>query len=292
MDQANTLRTLYENQDGLAPNVSNMRTRVFSFTSGKGGVGKTSIVSNLAIELTRSGNRVMIFDADLGLANIDVMLGLNCRYNLTHLLNGEMRLNDILAKGPEGILILPASSGVEEMVNLTDEQKNVLLSEMEAVGSQIDYLLIDTSAGINGNVMYFNTSAHETMIVVTPEPTSITDAYALIKVMSQNYQHKRFQILINQAQNETSALDVYKNLLTVSDRYLSVSLNYLGHIPHDPQLKRCVMRQKAAVAAAPESPFSKAIRALSERVQGLMIQPHATGNAVFFWRTMFESQTA
>jgi flagellar biosynthesis protein FlhG len=172
--------------------------RVISVTSGKGGVGKTNVVTNLALALAKAGKQVLIWDADLGLANIDVLLGLKPEFNIHHLLNGEKSLNEILVEGPNGVRIMPASSGIQELASLGEGQKVRLLAELDEYDDDLDFLLIDTGAGISGNVMYFNMAAQERIVVVTPEPTSITDAYALVKVMCTRYNQKRFSILPNQ----------------------------------------------------------------------------------------------
>ena len=165
--------------------------RVISVTSGKGGVGKTNVVTNLAMALASAGQKVLVWDADLGLANIDVLLGLKPEFNIQHLLNGEKSLREILVEGPGGFKIMPASSGIQELSHLGEGQKVRLLSELDEYDDDLDYLLIDTGAGISSNVMYFNMAAQERIVVVTPEPTSITDAYALIKVMSTPVQSEK-----------------------------------------------------------------------------------------------------
>ena len=180
------------------PNRQLRPVRVLSVTSGKGGVGKTNVVTNLAISLARERQKVLIWDADLGLANIDVLLGLKPAYNIQDLLEGTRTLPEILVEGPLGIRVMPASSGVQELAHLGEGQKVRLLSELDEFDDDLDFLLIDTGAGISANVMYFNLAAQEIIVVVTPEPTSITDAYALIKVMSTRYNQKRFKILPNQ----------------------------------------------------------------------------------------------
>ena len=168
-----------------------------SFTSGKGGVGKTHIVVNLAYALQRLGARVMVLDADLGLANVDVLLGLAPRFNIQHVLAGQKTLADVLVAGPAGMMILPASSGVQDLVQLTEGQRLQLLAELDALETQVDFLLVDTGAGISANVMYFNMAAQEIVVVVTPEPTSMTDAYALMKVLSTKYAEKNFKVMLN-----------------------------------------------------------------------------------------------
>ncbi|MGC8736949.1 MAG: MinD/ParA family protein [Dissulfurimicrobium sp.] len=194
--------------------------RVISFSSGKGGVGKTNIVVNLAIAMADLGQRVMVLDADLGLANIDVILGLTPKYTIDNVFSGYVTLKDVLIEGPSGILILPAGSGVTELLNLGEGEKLFLLDEIEGLGNDIDIMLIDNAAGISENVMYFNLAAQQRVVVATPEPTSITDAYALIKVMVNKYKVNTFSLLINMARDESDALKVFRQLTLVTDRFL------------------------------------------------------------------------
>ena len=172
-------------------------------------MGKTNVVANLAFALTRLGNKVLVWDADLGLANLDILLGLTPRYTIEHLLNRKKSLREILVEGPGGMTILPASSGVLELVDLKEDQKLFLLNELESLAENLDVLLIDTGAGISSNVLYFNMAAEELIVVVTPEPTSITDAYALMKVLSTRYQKRRFAILVNSARTDPEAKEVF-----------------------------------------------------------------------------------
>ena len=173
-------------------------------SSGKGGVGKSNVVINLSVAFDRMGLRTLIMDADLGLANIDVLLGLTPKYNMSHVLSGQKRLEEVLVDGPGRVKIMPASSGVQELTRLTDEQKLLFLELLDGLETDIDVLLIDTGAGISDTVLYFNLAAHERIIVVTPEPTSLTDAYALIKVLYSKHGERNFRILVNPAANESN----------------------------------------------------------------------------------------
>ena len=205
MDQATHLRRIVkeeakkiqnfkgEKYDVSSPTICNS-PRVVSVTSGKGGVGKTNVVGNLGIAYQRMGKRVLIFDADLGLANIDIIFGINPKYTIEDVIKGEKELSQVIAKGPEGVSIIPASSGVQALSHLSEGHKINLLNEFDVLNSMFDILLIDTSAGISSNVIYFNLAAQERIILVTPEPTSITDAYALIKVMFT--QHDRVSVCV------------------------------------------------------------------------------------------------
>lgn len=218
--------------------------RTITITSGKGGVGKTNVTANLAIALRRLGNEVLVFDADLGLGNIDVLLNLAPRYTIQHVLGGERTLEDVLVEGPHGIRILPASCGVQEMTELDEQQRLRLLEAFDSSCRDIDVLLVDTGAGIASNVAFFCTASQETVVMSTPEPTAIADAYALVKLLSTRYQEKDFRILVNYVRDEAEAFEVFRKLSVAAENFLDISLDYLGHIPVDDAIPRAVRRQK------------------------------------------------
>jgi len=257
--------------------------RTITVTSGKGGVGKTNIVANLAISLQRQGRRVMIFDADLGLCNMDVLLGLSPRYNIQHVINGDKRLKDIVVKGPAGVLIVPASSGIEELTNLNEVQKLRLLEEFESLPGRIDYILIDTGAGISTNVTFFCLGAQDIVVVVTPEPTSLTDSYALIKVLYTKYQEKNFNILINNVSGESEAKEVFRRLQLVTERFLNLSIDYLGFIPHDISITKAVKIQNPVLLRYPNSPSSRAFVELARRIDNTNNNNTVKGGLQFFF---------
>ncbi len=287
MDQAAELRVPPERMKS-APNPG-QQIRVVSVTSGKGGVGKTNIVVNLAYALAMRGKRVMVLDADVGLANVDILLGLNPQYTIQHLLNGEKGLTDILVKGPGGILILPASSGIQELAELTREQRIHLLSAFETMDRKIDILVIDTGAGISSNVMYFNVAAHEIIVVVSPEPTSITDAYALMKVMSLRYAEHHFNLLVNGAKDNIDADKVFEKLSMVAERFLNISISYLGYIPYDNHVKKAVKQQKIVMERYPEATVSRSFHVLAEKFLKTSVPITSNrGNIKFFWRQLFK----
>ena len=233
------------------------QARVIAITSGKGGVGKTNIVANMGYTLCKAGKRVLIFDADLGLGNLDVLLGLTPRYNLSHVIEGKKKLSEIIVNGPGSLRILPASSGIQELTKLTHSQKMKIFNELNMMLSDYDIVLIDTAAGISSNVLYFNASANEIMVVVTPEPTSITDAYALMKILSVKYQEKHFRLLVNLAKNEREADEVSRQLCLVANRFLDVSIDYFGNILADENVKAGVRKQKIVSEIAPMSQTSR-----------------------------------
>ncbi|WP_373501716.1 MinD/ParA family protein [Desulfococcus sp.] len=240
--------------------------RIISVTSGKGGVGKTNIVINLGLALKRLDKRVLILDADLGLGNLDVLLGLAPRYNLSHVLRGIKTMEEIIVNGPEGIMILPASNGIQEMAHLTGTQRFKLISELDKMLQTNDILLIDTASGISSDVTYFNVKAQEILIVVTPEPTSITDAYALIKVLSLKYRANQFNVVVNKAQNMHEAEEVFRQLHTVTDKFLTISIQYMGAILFDELVQKSARRQRILMDMHPNSPAARCYAALAKRV--------------------------
>ncbi len=231
--------------------------KVITISSGKGGVGKTNVVANLAVALSKFGKKVVLLDADLGLGNLDVLLGLTPKYNFGHVIRGEKEISEILVEGPAGVMIIPAASGLQELTSLTAEQKINLFSQLEGLDDNIDFLLIDTAAGISQNVLFFNIVAGEMIIVVSPEPTSIVDAYALIKVLHTRHGEKKFRLLVNQAKDTREGLEVYKNVSVVADKFLNISIDYMGFIPYDENLRKAVRQQKPIIELFPASKASK-----------------------------------
>lgn len=289
MNQAETLEHIMAgNRNGKIPGGAGPAVpRVLSVSSGKGGVGKTNIVANLGHSLAQAGKKVLLLDADLNLANVDVLLGLTPRYNLHHVFLGEKSLQEVLVRGPAGLLILPASSGIMELADLSEHQRLYFLAEMENLGAEIDIMLIDTAAGINNNVIYFNLAAQERVIVLTPEPTSLTDAYALIKVLSGRHDVKKFRILVNLARSEKEALSVFRKLSMVADRFLdSLSLDYLGHVPLDSRLPQAVRQQRLVSDIFPESQAGRTFAKLAARLCREEPETRGDGNIKFFWHAL------
>ncbi|MGC8720762.1 MAG: MinD/ParA family protein [Thermodesulforhabdaceae bacterium] len=264
----------------------NNMIRVFSVSSGKGGVGKTNVVINLAIAMSKLGRRVLILDADLGLANVDVLLGLNPQYNISHVLKGQKKLSDILVEGPGGITIMPASSGVQELTQLSLDQKVMLLDLLESIPVNFDVFMIDTGAGISDTVLYFNLMAQEKIVVLTPEPTSLTDGYALIKVLFQKHGERYFRILVNNAEDENQAKAIYKQISKVADHFLDgISLDYAGSIPKDPHIPKAVMHQKPVIELFPKALSSQAFRQIAQRLLNSPPQMDH-GSVKLFWKKL------
>lgn len=286
-DQAGTLRAM--NSPLITEDTFRQTaTRVFAIASGKGGVGKTAVVANLAVLLARFGKRVLILDADLGLANIDVVFGLAPGYNLNHFFTGEQGLESILIDGPEGIKILPAGSGVQRFTRLDSEQKMRLLEALDSMHNDFDFVLIDTEAGISENVTYFTTAAHEILVVTTPEPTAITDAYALMKLLSNQYHEKHFNLIVNFIKNEEEALDVYRKLTMVANRYLDISIDYIGSIPRDKLMVDAIRKQKVLVQLFPDSKTSHAVEALARTIMQEPQSLEPKGSIQFFWKRLLD----
>ena len=265
--QLNTHKTSSADTHSLTPkSAKRHKPKIIAITSGKGGVGKTNIVANLGFTLCRFGKKVLVFDADLGLGNLDVLLGLTPQFNLSHVIRGEKQLVDIVVPGPGRMKILPAASGVQEMTALSREERYRIFSQLETYIQDFDVLLIDTAAGISSNVLYFNINADEVLVVATPEPTSITDAYALMKVLSVKYGTDHFKLVVNSAASAQEADDVYRQLSLVTDRFLNISIEYYGSIMMDEELKKGVRKQKVISEVAPLSKASRGFAALARRV--------------------------
>jgi len=257
--------------------------RVICVTSGKGGVGKTNITVNLALALSLQNQSVMLLDADLGLANVDVILGLHPLYNLSHVISQERTLEEIIIAGPNGVRIIPASSGIKHMAELGPEENAGLVNAFSELNDSLDIMLIDSAAGISDSVVTFCRAAHEVVVVVCDEPASITDAYALIKLLSQDYDVDRFHILANRVVTAQEGRELFTKLVKVSDRFLDVTLNFFGSIPEDPQLRKAVQAQRAVVEAFPGSRSAEAFHRLATQVVSRWPMPRtASGYLQFF----------
>jgi len=245
--------------------------RVMAVTSGKGGVGKSNIVANLGLALTLLDYRVLLIDADLGLANLDILLGLTPQYTIQDILSLQQDLSQVIVDGPGGLKILPACSGLPELAELDEFQKMFLLNELDHYSETIDVVLIDTGAGISRNVLFFNLAAQERIIVANGQPTSLTDAYALIKVMVTRYNQTHFKLLVNGVTRPREGEGVYQTLLLATERFLGreISLEYLGFIPFDESVPKAVMRQQPVLTLYPAAPASQAFIRLARHLRDL-----------------------
>ncbi len=236
----------------------------FSIASGKGGVGKTSFVINLALALTRLGKRVLIFDADLGLANVDIMLGISPKFDIRYVINGTLTLKDIIYETEHGFSVIPAGSGVLELTQLSSNQKLLLRAQMEEAFSPFDYLFFDISAGISDNVLFFSQLADERIVLLTPEPTSMADAYAYLKVLHKKSKIKDFNLVINMARDEEEGKKVYYQLLYVTEKFLpEIRLELLGILPYDECVKRAIRSQIPYLIYCPEAGISVKLKEMA-----------------------------
>jgi flagellar biosynthesis protein FlhG len=265
--------------------------RVLAVASGKGGVGKTNVTANLAVALAQRGTRVWVLDADLGLANLDMIYGMHPAHTLEGVLRGERRLADVVAEGPAGVRLVPAASGVAELTTLTAGQQLRVLEEVDALDGELDVLLIDVAAGISSNVLYFAAAATETLVVTTPEPTAIADAYALVKVLSTRWGHRTFPVLVNMATSEHDAAAAFDRLASVASRFLSVRLESIGWVPADEAVPRAVRAQRPVLLVSPDAPASRAIAAVAARL-AVAAQPETTGGLQFFFRRLLDEGRA
>jgi flagellar biosynthesis protein FlhG len=262
--------------------------RVFAVTSGKGGVGKSNVVVNLGLALARSGLKVLLIDADLGLGNLDILLGLKPQCTVRDAIFMHCSLSEVIVDGPEGIKILPASSGFPELADLDEHQKLFLLSELDHYAENLDAVLIDTGAGISSNVLFFNIAAEETILVANNQPTSLMDAYALIKILATRHGRKRFKLLANGVARSEEAMTVCRTLSRVTERFLGpeVALDFLGFIPYDVCIPKAVMKQQPVLSLYPQGPASRSFRTLARNLWESP-PPLPDGNIKLFGRRLF-----
>jgi len=255
--------------------------RVIAICSGKGGVGKTFFSVHLAEYAAEKGQRVLLLDADLGLANVDVMLGISPQGSLLELIRGEKGLEDLIVSTRAGFDVLPGGSGLYELTALDAEQQQVMMDEMRRVSSDYDLVLIDAAAGIGDNVLYFVSASESALVVLTPDPTSLTDAYALIKVLSRQRNMRRFMVAVNQA-DTFDAQVAFKRLLSVADRYLDVHLDYVGNLPHAEDVRQSIQSQK--LLSAQDAPvLRQTLDMVLANILARERDAHRSGGLQFFW---------
>ena len=245
MDQAERLRNIIKKQE--LPPIQKPVAKVITVTSGKGGVGKSSISVNLAIQLSRMGKRVVIFDADFGLANIEIMLGLHPRYNLADMMYRGKTLNDIITYGPENVGFISGGSGIQELANLSREQIITLIQKLNELDEFADVVIVDTGAGISDTVLEFVAASEEVLLVATPEPTSITDAYALLKTLNKKATYRKektvVKMIANQVHGNRDAKELFEKLGMVVAKFLDIEVEYLGSVPYDHNMQKAIMKQ-------------------------------------------------
>ncbi len=271
---------------------SSHQIQVIAITGGKGGVGKTNLAVNLSMALAEQRRRVMLLDADLGLANVDVLLGLKPKHTLADVLNGNASMLDVVVNGPGGVRIVPASSGIQHMANLNSHEHAALINGFGELGDQVDVMVVDTAAGISSNVVNFVRACQEVIVVVCDEPSSITDAYALIKIMNTEYAMTRFQVVANMCRSAQEGSRLFQKLNLTCERFLDVTLQYLGHIPFDESVRSAVQKQTPLLQFAPRSKAALAVRGIANKVLNWPTPKHASGHMEFFVEHLLKADVA
>lgn len=280
----------YDQASGLR-RMKKQMVKVIAVTGGKGGVGKTNVTLNLAMAMAQMGKRVLVLDADLGLANCDVMLGLRVEKNLSHVLAGDVDLDDILIEGPFGIKIVPATSGTQSMTELSPAEHAGLIRAFSEMRTAFDVLLVDTAAGISDMVLSFSRASQDVLVVVCDEPSSITDAYALMKILSREYSVRKFKIVANMVRSLKEGQELFAKLSRVTDRFLDVTLELVATIPFDENVRKAARKQKAFVDAFPKTPASLAVKTLATRAVQWPVPPSASGHLEFFLEQLVQPRS-
>jgi flagellar biosynthesis protein FlhG len=263
--------------------------QVIAVTGGKGGVGKTNVAVNLSLALAERGRQVMLLDADLGLANVDVLLGLAPQKNLANVIKGQCELQDVLLRGPRGISIVPAASGCQRMSHLMPAQHAGIIQAFSDVDEKLDVLVIDTASGIGDSVISFIRASREVLMVVCDEPASLTNTYALIKMLSHFYGMNRFRILVNMTQSPQEGPDLFARLTRVTNLFLDVSLQYVGAVPYDECLRKAVRKQRAVYDAFPRSQCSLAFKSIAQKIDAWPLPVNPRGHLEFFGERLLTS---
>ena len=266
--------------------------QVIAVTGGKGGVGKTNIAVNMAVSMSMEGLDVMLFDADLGLANVDIILGMQIKHTLADVISGNKVVADVVVDGPEGLRVIPAASGVAQMVEMQRTDQETLIRQLSDQLMPPDVLIVDTGAGIDQTVQTFVAACQTAVLVVCDEPASLTDAYALMKVMRAKKDVRRFEILANQVDTPIQGKQLFERIASVCDRYLDVELGYLGSVPSDMYLRRAVQERKALVSAYPRSPAANAIRDVSRRLNRQAPRSQSSGVGFFVEQLLRQQSNA
>lgn len=290
MQGSAVIATPLDQAEGLRRMRARKPVKVIAVASGKGGVGKTNVAVNLAVALAQQGAKPLLFDADLGLGNVDILLGLSPRYNLSHVVSGEKSIEEVLVNGPQGIRVLPAASGIARMAVLDGLVQASLIQAVSNLDIDVDYLLIDLAAGIAGDVLTFSCAAQDVIVVVSNEPASITDAYALIKLLSRDHGVRRFRVLPNMVRDQREGQMLFQRVAAVADRYLDVSLDLIGSIPLDPALRSAVRSQRAIVELYPDSPAARALRELATTVRSWPLPAGPAGHIEFFMERLLSAE--
>jgi flagellar biosynthesis protein FlhG len=256
--------------------------RVIAITSGKGGVGKTNLAVNLGIALAKMGREVALLDADMGLANVDILLGMYPKFNLSHVLSGDKTLSEIMLDGPLGLKVIPGASGIQKMSELSTIEQAAVIRAFSEIDHNLDVLIVDTAAGISAGVVNFARACQEIIVVVCDEPTSLTDAYAFIKMLNRDYHLSNFHVITNMVQTVQQGEDLFQKLTKVTDHYLDVTLRFLGAVLHDDFLRKAVQKQTPVVVAFPGSKASVAVKKIAGKIDNWPLTAQ-TGNYIEFF---------
>jgi flagellar biosynthesis protein FlhG len=262
--------------------------KVIAITSGKGGVGKTNLSVNLGIVLAKTGRRVALLDADMGLANVDILLGSYPKFNLSHVLSGDKTLAEIMLYGPSGLRVIPGASGIQKMSELSTIEQAALIRAFSEIDQDLDFLIVDTAAGISASVVNFARACQEIVVVVCDEPTSLTDAYAFIKVLNRDYGLSNFHVITNMVQTAQQGQELFQKLTKVTDYYLDVTLRFLGAVPYDDHLRKAVQKQTPVVVAFPGSEASLAVKRIAGKIDSLPLKTQAGNYIEFFIERMIQ----
>lgn len=262
----------------------NPDVRIIAVTSGKGGVGKTNITVNLAIALQRLGNRVLLIDADLGLANVDVLMGITPKYNLRHLMQGDCGIEELIIRGPEGVLIVPGASGITELADMSDRSREAIINNLNRIGHLCDIILIDTGAGLSRNVRRFVTAADEAIVITTPDPTAITDAYSMVKIIVQENEDLDVKLIVNMAYSVKEAAEISDRILLVVKQFLNKTIRTLGFIEFDTSLRASIRNQRPILLDSPGSAICRSINSIANKINKTEVPVQSGGIKSFFSR--------
>jgi len=271
---------------GIRKMTNTKPVRVIAITSGKGGAGKTNLSVNIGIALAQTGQRVAILDADMGLANVDILIGVYPKFNLSHVLSGEKTLADIMMEGPSGIRIIPGASGIQKMAELSSTEQAAMIRAFSEIDQELDVLIVDTAAGISASVVNFARACQEIIVVVCDEPTSLTDAYAFIKLLNRDYKLTDFHVVANMVKTVEQGQALFQKLIKVTDHYLDVTLRFVGSVPYDENLRKSVQKQSPVVAAFPNTKATLAIKDIAAKINRWPLKTGAGSFIEFFVERM------
>ena len=259
------------------------QTRIMSITSGKGGVGKTTLISNIALGLAQQGKKVLIFDADLGMANVDLFFGIKANGHIGEVIDGQKELREILVELTKNVYLIPGGSGVVELQHMNHFQKRAMLDAIQDLPMNFDVVLIDTAPGLAEHVLYFNSVAEENYLVLTPDPSSFADGYALVKVLHHQYKKKKFSVILNQVKDQQEAMKIFSKFQDIVAQFLHIRIDYLGFLPFDQSLKKAVQSQRLILKQDPMAISSKGIQEIIAEIQRTNVRTGSKTSSKQFW---------